>query len=121
VRGGFKTFDFHECSSVRGQTVNSLSRGRALSEGAFIIGTSKRYAEQIDRRMSEQVVETIMRGEPFTLTDDELELDVQPITRTPVAVSAAAWVRYGAVAVKVPGDAAAWARFPDGVFRKQDM
>jgi hypothetical protein len=58
--------------------------------------------------MSEQVVETIMRGEPFSLTNDELELDVQPITRTPIAVSAVAWVRYGAVAVKVPVDVVAW-------------
>jgi hypothetical protein len=108
VRGEFKTLGLPECSRVRGQTVKSLLRGRTLSEGAFIIGTSKRYAEQIDRRMSEQVVETIMRGEPFSLTEDELELDVQPITRTPVAVSAVAWVRYGAVAIKIPVEVVAW-------------
>jgi hypothetical protein len=58
--------------------------------------------------MSEQVAETIMRGEPSSLTDDELELDVQPITRTPVAVSAVAWVRYGAVALKIPVEVVAW-------------
>lgn len=58
--------------------------------------------------MSEQVVETIMRGEPLTLTDDELELDIQPLTRTPVAMPAIAWVRYGAVALKIPVEVVAW-------------
>jgi hypothetical protein len=49
-----------------------------------------------------------MRGEPFTLTDDELELDVQPLTRTPVAMPAVAWVRYGSVALKLPVEVVAW-------------
>ncbi|MBH0053186.1 hypothetical protein I6E74_03270 [Salinibacterium sp. SWN139] len=72
------------------------------------MGTSKRYAEQVDRRMSEQVVETIMQDEPSTLTDDELELDKLPLTRTPVAVPAVAWVRYGGVALRLPVEVVAW-------------
>ncbi|MBH0082447.1 hypothetical protein [Salinibacterium sp. SWN167] len=58
--------------------------------------------------MSEQVVETIMQGEPFTLTDDELELDKLPLTRTPVAVQAVAWVRYGGVPLRLPVEVVAW-------------
>lgn len=77
-------------------------------QGAFIIGTNKRYVDQIDRRISANIDETVMRGEPFSLTDDELELDTQPLTRSPVAVPAVAWVRYGPVALKLPVEVVAW-------------
>jgi hypothetical protein len=58
--------------------------------------------------MSANIDETIMRGEPFCLTNDELELDVQPLTRTPVAMPAVAWVRYGSVAMKIRVEVVAW-------------
>lgn len=77
-------------------------------QGAFTIGTNKRYAEQIDRRISANIDETVMRGEPFTLTDDELELDSQPLTKPPVAVPAVAWVRYGPVAMRLSVEVVAW-------------
>lgn len=58
--------------------------------------------------MSATIDETIMRGEPHTLTSDELELDVRPLTRAPVSVPAFAWVRYGGVALKIPVEVVAW-------------
>ena len=51
----------------------------------------------------------IMRsGAPLSLTDAELELDVQPITRTPQPVACRAWVRYPEGPVKVDARAVAW-------------
>lgn len=49
-----------------------------------------------------------MRGVPQTLTDRELELEVQPLTRTPVPVRARAWVRYASGAIKLDVDIVAW-------------
>ena len=59
-----------------------------------------------------------MRGEPFTLTSPELELDVQPLTRTPVAMSAVAWVRYGGIAIKIAVEVVAWTARAVAVWRK---
>ena len=72
------------------------------------MGTSKRYAEQIDRRMDTRVGDKIMRsGEPLSLSPVELQLDVYPLTRTPRPETVIAWVRYAwtprAVAIKWPG------------------
>ena len=73
------------------------------------MGTSKRYAEQVDRRMGERADEAATRGiSPTSLTDAELELDSLPLTKTPKPHEVRAWVRYGAVAVKVSARAVAW-------------
>lgn len=73
------------------------------------MGTNKRYAESIDRRMHENVNAMIMRDHvPSSLTDQELELDRLPITRTPVAEKVTAWVRYGDVPLLVDAELVAW-------------
>jgi len=72
------------------------------------IGSNKRYAAQIDARMSAHVDQMMMRGAPQTLSDAELELDVHPLTRTPIPVPASAWVRYGELAVKIDVEVVAW-------------
>jgi hypothetical protein len=73
------------------------------------LGTNKRYADSIDRRMGERAAETVMRGkQPETLTPTELELTREPLTRTPVARPVRAWVHYGAVALLVEAEAVAW-------------
>jgi len=73
------------------------------------MGTSKRYAEQVDRRMGERADEAAIRGEPPTsLTAAELELDSLPLTKTPKPQQVRAWVRYGTVALKVSARAVAW-------------
>jgi len=73
------------------------------------VGTSKRYADSIDRRMGVQADQSIMRGgEPESLTAKELELKTEPVTRTPQPMPVTAWVRYGRIGIRVKGRAVAW-------------
>ena len=73
------------------------------------MGSSKRYAEQIDARMSERADQTVMRdGTPDSLTASELELKTEPLTRTPQPLPVLAWVRYGGIGLKVKARAVAW-------------
>lgn len=69
------------------------------------MGSSKRYADHYDRLMEHRVT---MHGSPESLTDAELEKEVQPVTRTPVALPVWAWVRYQAGPVRVEAEAVAW-------------
>jgi hypothetical protein len=77
------------------------------------VGTNRRYADAIDRRLDQRIGQMIMRGEPLTLTEAELELKVQPLTRTPRPVPVRAWVRYPSAPVQVDAEAVAWT--PRGV------
>lgn len=73
------------------------------------MGTSKRYAAHYDRRMNDKILEGVMASRvPTSLTKEELELDEQPLTRTPSPQPVTAWVRYGETAVKVDGLLVAW-------------
>jgi hypothetical protein len=79
------------------------------------VGTSKRYAEHYDRRMSEKIQQReqerlaqAMTGVPATLSKEEQELDVYPLTKPPQPRAVTAWVRYGMTAVKVQAHALAW-------------
>ena len=73
------------------------------------MGTSKRYAGRIDRQMGARADEAATRGvEPTSLTNAELELDALPLTKTPRPPPVRAWVRYGAVAIRVEARAVAW-------------
>ena len=57
--------------------------------------TNKRYADAIDKRMAAHTDEIIMRDrQPSSLNKEELELDRLPLTRTPVAIPAWAWIHY---------------------------
>ncbi len=59
----------------------------------------------MDARIAERVM---AGGEPDTLTAAELDLDVEPLTRTPRPRPVRAWVRYGDVPLQVDGEAVAW-------------
>jgi hypothetical protein len=73
------------------------------------VGTSKRYAARIDARMSEKIDQVVMRDStPETLTELELQLSVEPLTRTPNPMPVYAWVRYGATGMRVKARAVAW-------------
>jgi hypothetical protein len=73
------------------------------------MGANKRYAERVDRQMGQRADEAATRGlAPTSLTDAELELDLLPLTKTPKPHEVRAWVRYGAVAVKVTARAMKW-------------
>ena len=59
--------------------------------------------------MNERIAESETQGhEPFSLTTAELELDTQPLTKTPIAKPVRAWVRFGSVALRVDAEAVAW-------------
>jgi hypothetical protein len=59
--------------------------------------------------MGVQADQSIMRGgEPESLTAKELELAIEPVTRTPRPMPVTAWVRYGKIGIRVNGRAVAW-------------
>jgi hypothetical protein len=73
------------------------------------MGTSKRYADHFDRLMDNRIASNAMTGgPPLSLTNQELELDREPLTRSPVPRPVTAWVRYGTTALKVDAVAVAW-------------
>jgi hypothetical protein len=73
------------------------------------VGSNRRYAASVDRAMDARIVARMMSEHaPDSLTDAELELDEQPITRTPRPERVTAWVRYGGTPVRVDGEAVAW-------------
>lgn len=66
------------------------------------MGTNKRYAHVVDRRVGERILERAAADGPLQrLTDTELELDRQPLTIDPHPKPAKAWVRFGPTPVLV--------------------
>ena len=73
------------------------------------MGTNKRFAAQVDARMDARIADRIMRsGDPLSLSHVELQLDVFPLTRTPVPEAVRAWVRYPFGALQVEALVVAW-------------
>ena len=86
-----------------------MERGRTLFSDGSAVGTNKRYADAIDRKMNERVAESIMRGQqPETLSELELDLAHEPLTRAPIGRPVKAWIRYRAVSLLVEAEAVAW-------------
>ncbi len=91
------------------------------------MGTNKRYADAIDRRVRERTDQEAMRTlKPASLEQRELELHRLPLTRTPVALPVWAWVHYGSAAIRVDAEIVAWTsracairwKTPDGFTHK---
>ena len=73
------------------------------------MGTNRRYAEQIDRRMDDRILERLARsGSLETLTRAELQLDELPTTTDPRPRPVQAWVRFGGTPVRVDAEACMW-------------
>jgi len=73
------------------------------------VGTAKRYAAAVDRRMNDSIVRRVMEsGSPVTLGAEELALDQVPLTKTPTPVEVRVWVRYPAGPLQVDAEAVAW-------------
>ena len=73
------------------------------------MGTNRRYAEQIDRRMDDRILERLARSGPLeTLTRAELQLDELPMTTDPHPRTVQAWVRFGGTPVRVEAEACMW-------------
>jgi hypothetical protein len=59
--------------------------------------------------MSARADGIIMRDyEPVSLAKQELELDTQPLTRTPVPIAVQAWVHYRTIAIRVEAELVVW-------------
>jgi len=59
--------------------------------------------------MNDRVNESIMRGaHPESLSNVELELETEPLTRIPVPRPVRAWVRYGNIRIHVDAVVTAW-------------
>lgn len=73
------------------------------------MGSNRRYADAVDRRMDQRILERIVaENEPDTLQPSELELETEPLTRSPTARPVRACVRYAGTAVWVDALATAW-------------
>ncbi|MFG6402677.1 MULTISPECIES: hypothetical protein [unclassified Microbacterium] len=73
------------------------------------MGTNRRYADQIDRRMDERILERLAREGPLqSLSDNELELTRLPMTKDPRPSTVTAWVRFGQSPTRVQAEAVAW-------------
>lgn len=61
------------------------------------MGTNKRYARYYDKQMDERILQRYITtaGPLQSLSDDELELDVVPVTIYPKPPLVKAWVRFG--------------------------
>ena len=66
------------------------------------MGTSRRYADDVDRRSDEKYIARLAKQAPLqTLSPQELELSIQPVTKTPKPEIVRAWVRFGAEPFRV--------------------
>ena len=62
--------------------------------------------------MDQRIVDAVTRsGAPDSLSDRELELATEPLTRSPVPRPVRAWVRYGDEAIAVDAEAVAWTEY----------
>ncbi|MBH0024427.1 hypothetical protein [Salinibacterium sp. SWN248] len=89
MRDAHRTTGARETS--KGSAWNRLGHRDALT-GIAAIGSNERHAAQIDARIDTRIDEMTMRGTPDTLSGQGLELDIQPLTKNPLLVSARAWV-----------------------------
>jgi hypothetical protein len=75
------------------------------------MGTNRRYAHSIDKRMDDRILESLTRaGTLQSLTREELDLDHQPVTTDPKPGKVRAWVRFGPQPVRVDAVAAMWTK-----------
>lgn len=73
------------------------------------MGTNRRYAEQLDRKMDERILDRLAQtGKLETLTRAELQLDTIPVTTDPKPKRVAAWVRFAGTPVQVSAEACMW-------------
>ena len=74
------------------------------------MGTSRRYAGAVDRRMDTRILERIAAeaGPLQSLSPEELQLDTRPVTIDPQPKPARAWVRFGGTPVLVDAEVCRW-------------
>ncbi len=81
------------------------------------MGTNRRYADAVDARMNDRVLQVAARDAQLqTLSAEELRLDELPVTIDPQRRrKVRAWVRFGTTPVRVDATAARWTRDAVGI------
>lgn len=73
------------------------------------MGTSRRYSDHYDRLMDERILQRIASEGPLqSLTPEERQDDVLPVTRDPQPKDCLAWVRFGPHPVRVKAVVVVW-------------
>lgn len=73
-----------------------------------IATTERGRARQADRVGNEILRMIASKAPPATLTEAELEFDKYPVTKPATARPVWAWVRYGAIPIRVEAELCAW-------------
>ncbi len=75
------------------------------------MGSNRRYADYYDRKMTQRITELVIRAEPISLTDAELDVEADPIVEpTDEPPQVRSWVRYPEASARVEGRAIAWTK-----------
>lgn len=70
---------------------------------------NRRYADKVDRQVSEKILQRIAESYPLqSLTADERQDAVLPVTRDPKPKRCRAWVRFGPQSLQVDGRVVVW-------------
>lgn len=72
------------------------------------MGQNKRYEAFYAKRLEKQITEILIRPEPISLTEDELDTDHHPVTQAQHPIPVRAWARYPETPARVEGHAIAW-------------
>lgn len=72
------------------------------------MGQNKRYEAYYAKRMEKQITEVLIRPQPITLTDAELDLERSPVVQAEKPIPIRAWARYPETPARVEGRAIAW-------------
>lgn len=73
------------------------------------MGSNRRYAASVDRRMDARILErTAQEGPLQTLSPSELQLDEFAVTTDPKPATVQAWVRFGKTPIRVETEACMW-------------
>jgi len=74
------------------------------------MGTSRRYAAHYDQLMDARIIERVAAtaGPLQSLSREELELDVRPVTKDPQPKRAKAWIRFGGTPLLVDATVTSW-------------
>ncbi len=79
------------------------------------MGANKRYAAHYDRLMDARILEQAIAradGPLQSLDPAELDLEHEPVTRTPKPSTARVWVRFGSEAFLIPSaELVAWTNY----------
>jgi hypothetical protein len=72
------------------------------------MGTNKRYASYYDELMEKRVTELLLRPNPLSLSDAEIDAEHDPVTQAKRPIPVRAWARYPETPARVEGRAIAW-------------